>query len=673
VQGGLLRLRDRALRGGAVVLLAALAAFATTATAGAADGVGGTGADEPLHTQPMAASGDDETVTATNVLVASAVPEVHGTLVQTIQTPAFSPSSPDPAGITYIPESDRLLVSDSEVDEMAIYQGFNFFTVTRTGSGVGTGTSLAFSREPTGITYDPSTKRLFVADDDADRISVVSPGTDGVHGTPDDIWTRFGTAAFGSTDAEGLAYDQASGHLFICDGLGTEIYELDPVNGVFGDAGDVAAHFDIGAAGAVDCEGVALDAARGALLVIDPSTARIYEFTIAGAFTRIIRLTAIPTQNTIFADLVLAPSSDPNDHPSKSNLWIVDRHVDNGTDPNENDGLLYEISLPDDAPSPPPDTVVAGPSGTWVRPTATFSLSSTPSGASFECRIDGGAWAACSTPYNAATVVPGRYVFEFRAVGAGGADASPALRELRVVRPSVADWDGDGKANVALWRPAVGGWYVKDAGTSWWGWNGDVPVPGQWDADPAVDRAIFRPDHGGWYVEGNPTRYHGRADDVPVPADWNGDGVLEPIVWRPDHGGWYVHGVGTFFFGARGDVPVLGDYDADPQLDLAVFRAGAWYVEGSATVFHGLPGDIPVPADWDGNGKTDMAVYRPSNGTWYVRDHSVTQFGASDMVPLVGDFDADPAIDRVVWHADTGTWYVEGSAPLSFGLGTDIP
>ena len=88
---------------------------------------------------------------------ASAAEVVHPTLVQTIATSAFTPYSPDPSGIVYMPGLDRLLISDSEVDETGLYQGFNLFTATRTGSGFGSGTLLArgslveTSKEPTGL------------------------------------------------------------------------------------------------------------------------------------------------------------------------------------------------------------------------------------------------------------------------------------------------------------------------------------------------------------------------------------------------------------------------------------------------------------------------------------------------------------------------------------------
>ena len=57
--------------------------------------------------------------------VAAATPTVTGARTQTIETGSgpggtWVPTSPDPSGITYLPVSDRLLVSDAEVDEMSI-------------------------------------------------------------------------------------------------------------------------------------------------------------------------------------------------------------------------------------------------------------------------------------------------------------------------------------------------------------------------------------------------------------------------------------------------------------------------------------------------------------------------------------------------------------------------
>ncbi len=280
---------------------------------------------------------------------ASAAVVVHPTLVKTIATSAYTPPSPDPSGIVYRPGLDRFVITDSEVDETSLYQGFNLFTATRTGSGFGSGTLLArgslasTSKEPTDLGFNPANGTLYVSDDDKDKVSAVRLGPDGKHGTADDIVSKFSTAAFGSTDPEGVVFDSATGHVFISDGAGIEIYNVNPVNGVFGDGNDVVTHFDVARYGAGDAEGLGIDPNRNALLVVDPATDAIYEVGRGGALLRTLSLSAIPTTHPVVADVTMAPTSDPNDSPSVLDYWIVDRHIDNKNDPNENDGLLYEM------------------------------------------------------------------------------------------------------------------------------------------------------------------------------------------------------------------------------------------------------------------------------------------------------------------------------------------
>ena len=71
---------------------------------------------------------------------------VTGTLIQTIETWQYSPPSPDPAGITYLHHLDRLLISDSEVNEMQIYDGANQFEISRSGTLLDTHTVVDYSR-----------------------------------------------------------------------------------------------------------------------------------------------------------------------------------------------------------------------------------------------------------------------------------------------------------------------------------------------------------------------------------------------------------------------------------------------------------------------------------------------------------------------------------------------
>ena len=282
---------------------------------------------------------------------ASAQTPVPATLVQTIQTSQWSPASPDPSGVTYLPDSDTLLVVDSEVDEEtgAGYHGVNIWEVTRTGAVVRTGTTLPWSDEPTGVEKGPGSQ-VFIASDDDSSVFIVEPGPDDTYGTGDDVHVgAIDMGDLGAEDTEDPAYVPSTGHLYVLDGAATDIYQIDPVNGVFGDADDIVTSFDVGVLGSDDYEGLAYDEDRNTLLLGARVDDMIFEITLAGQLVRAIDAGVAGLSR--ISGLGVAPASDGS---GETHYWIVDRQVDNDSDPDENDGMMFEISVPEGGGEEPP-------------------------------------------------------------------------------------------------------------------------------------------------------------------------------------------------------------------------------------------------------------------------------------------------------------------------------
>jgi hypothetical protein len=266
-----------------------------------------------------------------------------------------------------------------------------------------------------------------------------------------------------------------------------------------------------------------------------------------------------------------------------------------------------------------------------------------------------------------------------------------------------ADFDGDHRTDVSVFRPSGGSWFVHQSSggdtSQVYGAFGDIPVPADYDGDGKNDLAIFRPATGLWSIHNSTAApadtalTYGINADVPVPADYDGDGKADVAVFRRSTGAWFIHqstnGADVAVtFGVSEDIPVVGDYDGDGKTDIAVFRpsSGTWFVHkssgGDTALAYGASTDAPVPGDYDGDGKTDIAIFRSSTGLWSIHNSggspadTALTYGITGDVPVPGDYDGDGKADVGVFRPDYGGWYYRNSSTgtdvaLTFGVSGD--
>jgi hypothetical protein len=247
-------------------------------------------------------------------------------------------------------------------------------------------------------------------------------------------------------------------------------------------------------------------------------------------------------------------------------------------------------------------------------------------------------------------------------VGSGGVGPTPDPAN----QAAMADYDGDGKADPAIYETATGQWFVWLSSQN--------------------------------YVLSGPHTFSQAGYSLAAPADYDGDGKADPAVFKAATGAWFVWlsgsgyaGVGATFYRSGFTLPAPADYDGDGRADPAVFNSatGAWffwlsaqnYAEYGPATFAYADYAAPAPADFDGDRKADPALFNAAAGKWCVwlssagyamsGPHAFGQTGYG--APAPADCDGDRLADPCVFKAAAGAWFVWLSAagyapygPVSF-------
>ncbi len=223
-----------------------------------------------------------------------------------------------------------------------------------------------------------------------------------------------------------------------------------------------------------------------------------------------------------------------------------------------------------------------------------------------------------------------------------------------------ADYNGDGLTDFGVRHPG-GVWDINYTGggstTGTLNIPGSIPQSANFTGNSEAEIAVFLPATGDWYVKTLPGSTpsnvligpinFGLPGDKPVAEDYNGDGYADYAIYR--NGVWWIKYSNdltdhVFTWGLSTDIPVPADYDGDNKADLAVFRpsSGHWFIRQSATGtmlirLWGTTNDVLIPADYNGDGKAEPAIYR--NGDWWIDSPAgpvtILGFGTSVDVPAL--------------------------------------
>lgn len=264
-------------------------------------------------------------------VLSPAVVAVRNTALYTAGDPSLVPGCGDPSGIAYVPGLNRLFIVDSEHDETPYNSQINLFQTTLDGTFIQSISLRSFTKEPTGIAYNPFNDALYITDDAKRRIFIVDADN------PSVLLRSIDLGVLGISDAEDPKIDPVTGHIYMLDGTTRRLFEL---------TADGALVTAVTLPPAIkDAEALAYDAIRDVFYIASGATkSTIFQVDHDGNILATIDLLSAYTNpmsgsKPKIKGLELAPSSDPNDG-DRMSLYALDYGVDQRLD-----GRMFEIDL----------------------------------------------------------------------------------------------------------------------------------------------------------------------------------------------------------------------------------------------------------------------------------------------------------------------------------------
>jgi hypothetical protein len=222
-----------------------------------------------------------------------------------------------------------------------------------------------------------------------------------------------------------------------------------------------------------------------------------------------------------------------------------------------------------------------------------------------------------------------------------------------------------------------------------------IPICADFDGDGKADPALFQQETGKWLILSSkdnytqhsffflPSKIETNSSSSVFAADFDGDGKADPAFYFEENGDWaamlssfnyyflYLHE----FLGGIGKKQATADFDGDGKADPAIFSpaTGLLQIRLSSLNYNlytfatGISAEdlIPVPADYDGDQKADLAILNEKEKKLYALLSSANYavFDASALQIkdrfLAADCDGDRKADAILYNTESGEWLIK--------------
>ncbi len=218
-----------------------------------------------------------------------------------------------PAGLAFSNRANAFQVMEAHTPGQPVPSSTDFVQLTPFAHRAGSRQIAAAVQYPINLALDNKEHRLLILQGSANQLLEVR---EDVNGNLDAATlTRYDAKRFGLQNPQGLTVDPGSGTLFILDAVGPRLVRILPgSDGSFNNASISA--ISLLSSGLTEVRGLAFDSASGHLYMVSPAEQVLYELTQAGELVTSRDLSPFHLGNS--QGVLFAPTSDQTDAASKT-------------------------------------------------------------------------------------------------------------------------------------------------------------------------------------------------------------------------------------------------------------------------------------------------------------------------------------------------------------------